>query len=83
MQLSTSGQHWLRTIGLLALWLGSLSSAQAASDTTPLKVGTTAGFAPPLEVTVTEAAKQGLKVELIEFSDWIAPNVSWLTAIST
>ena len=76
MQLSTSGQHWLRTIGLLALWLGSLSSAQAASDTTPLKVGTTAGFAPPLAVTVTEAAKQGLNVELIEFSDWIAPNVS-------
>ncbi|EXF42875.1 NLPA lipoprotein [Pseudomonas sp. BAY1663] len=42
----------------------------------PLKLGTTAAFAPPLEVAVAEAKKQGLDVELIEFSDWIAPNVS-------
>ena len=42
----------------------------------PLKIGTTAAFAPPLEVAVSEAGKQGLKVELVEFSDWNAPNIT-------
>lgn len=72
---TNAGQGWLKTLGLAAL-LACFTTAQAADNPKPLKVGTTAGFAPPLEVAVTEAAKQGLKVELIEFSDWIAPNVS-------
>lgn len=42
----------------------------------PLKLGSTAAFVQPLEVAVAEAKKQGLEVELIEFNDWIAPNVS-------
>lgn len=66
---------WLKTLTLTGL-LACTLSAQAADDSKPLKVGTTAAFAPPLEVAVTEAAKQGLKVELIEFSDWIAPNAT-------
>lgn len=70
-----AGHGWLKTLTLAAL-VACLSSAQAAESSKPLKVGTTAGFAPPLEVAVSEAAKQGLKVELVEFSDWIAPNVS-------
>lgn len=58
------------TLGTLLLAAG-LAQAEEA-----LKLGTTAAFAPPLEVAVAEAKKQGLEVELIEFSDWIAPNVS-------
>lgn len=52
------------------------AAASAAEYSGPLKVGTTAAFAPPLETTVEEAKKQGLNVELVEFTDWTAPNVS-------
>jgi len=56
----------------LALVFGLFSSAIFAADA-PLKIGTTAAFAIPLEAAVEEASKQGLKVELVEFTDWIAP----------
>ena len=59
----------------LVLALGLLSGLAHAADK-PLKVGTTAAFAIPLETAVAEADKQGLKVELVEFTDWIAPNTS-------
>jgi len=62
-----------RPIAAIALGLG-LSAAALAAE--PLKIGTTAAFAIPLEAAVEEAQKQGLEVKLIEFSDWIAPNVS-------
>lgn len=62
----------LKTLSLAVL-LGS-GPVQAADA--PLKIGTTAAFAPPLEVAVSEAGKQGLKVELVEFSDWNAPNIT-------
>lgn len=72
-------------LGTLAIML--LLSVQsvfaAAQFEGPLKLGTTAAFAPPLEVAVAEAKKQGLNVELIEFSDWIAPNVSLEMVILT
>lgn len=61
---------------LFAALLGIAHAGAAADYSGPLKVGTTAAFAPPLETAVEEAKKQGLNVELIEFSDWIAPNVS-------
>ena len=60
---------------LIALAL-SVLALTAQADDKPLKVGTTAAFSIPLEAAVAEAAKKGLKVELVEFSDWIAPNVS-------
>ena len=63
-----------RPVAALLLSLGLSGITQAADA--PLKVGTTAAFAIPLEAAVSEAKKQGLSVELIEFSDWIAPNVS-------
>lgn len=69
----------LKTLSLAVL-LGS-GPAQAADA--PLKIGTTAAFAPPLEVAVSEAGKQGLKVELVEFSDWNAPNITLAQATST
>ncbi|MDB5994143.1 MAG: metQ2, partial [Pseudomonas sp.] len=69
-------KHYLsHPVKALALALGLFSSITFAADA-PLKVGTTAAFAIPLEAAVEEASKQGLKVELVEFTDWIAPNVS-------
>jgi len=59
----------------LVLALGLLGSLAHAADK-PLKVGTTAAFAIPLETAVAEAGKQGLNVELVEFTDWIAPNTT-------
>ncbi|MBB3104783.1 MetQ/NlpA family ABC transporter substrate-binding protein [Azomonas macrocytogenes] len=70
-----ASHNWLKTLGAAAL-LAIVGQGQAADYTEPLKLGTTAAFAPPLEAAVNVAEKQGLKVELIEFSDWIAPNVS-------
>lgn len=54
----------------------AFSAVAAENYSGPLKVGTTAAFAPPLETAVAEAKKQGLNVELVEFTDWTAPNVS-------
>nr|WP_310617316.1 MetQ/NlpA family ABC transporter substrate-binding protein [Pantoea cypripedii] len=61
---------------LAAALLAVSSVASAANYNGPLKVGTTAAFAPPLETAVAEAKKQGLDVQLVEFTDWTAPNVS-------
>ncbi|WP_341649651.1 hypothetical protein [Thauera humireducens] len=55
-----------KTLLLAGLLSAIASPATAASG--PLKVGTNAGFAAPLEVAVAEAKKQGLDVKLIEFS---------------
>lgn len=63
------------TLKALALGLLLASGIAQAADK-PLKLGTTAAFAPPLEVAVEEAAKQGLKVELVEFTDWNTPNIT-------
>ena len=66
-----------RPVAALSLSIGlSLGLIGASHAADALKVGTTAAFAVPLEAAVSEAKKQGLDVELIEFSDWIAPNVS-------
>ncbi len=62
-----------RPVAAIAISLGLCAGALAAE---PLKIGTTSAFAIPLEAAVEEAHKQGLEVKLIEFSDWIAPNVS-------
>ncbi len=69
-----------KTLAALALGLLTLT---AYADDKPLKVGTTAAFAIPLEAAVEEAGKQGLKVELVEFTDWIAPTSPSPQAIST
>jgi D-methionine transport system substrate-binding protein len=68
---TAAGRRWLKPLAFAAL-AGLAGLVQAA----PLKVGTTAAFAPPLEVAVAEAKKQGLDVEIVEFSDWITPNTS-------
>jgi D-methionine transport system substrate-binding protein len=65
-----------RSFALRAAALGLLLAGSLAQADEPLKLGTTAAFVPPLEVAVAEAKAQGLEVDLVEFTDWIAPNVS-------
>jgi D-methionine transport system substrate-binding protein len=66
-------KHLLKTLTLGLLLASGLAHG---TDSKPLKVGTTAAFAPPLEVAVEEAAKAGLEVELVEFTDWNSPNIT-------
>ena len=65
-------KHISHPVNALVLALGLFSGWVHATEQ-PLKVGTTAAFAIPLETAVAEAEKQGLNVELVEFTDWIAP----------
>lgn len=65
-----------KLLGPFAAVVIALGFTSAALADQPLKIGTTSAFAIPLEAAVEEAHKQGLEVKLIEFSDWIAPNVS-------
>ncbi len=41
-----------------------------------LKIGITSSFAHQFEIAAAEAKKQGLNVEIIEFSDWNTPNIT-------
>ena len=66
---------WLKTFAIAAVASSTMGLAQAAADK-PLKLGTTAAFVPALEVAVQEAAAQGVKVELVEFTDWNTPNLT-------
>ncbi len=68
----------LTVLGLVLLLIFALHRTlhQAADADRPLRIGTTGAFVPPLEAAVEEARKRGLKVQLVEFSDWSTPNIS-------
>ncbi|KYZ74828.1 metal ABC transporter substrate-binding protein [Anaerosporomusa subterranea] len=74
----------LMTTLFLLLAVGCGSSEKAADKAadkggakTSIKVGTTAGpHAQVMEKVKAEAEKQGLKVEIVEFNDYIQPNVA-------
>src|SRR5690606_11707235 len=61
-----------------ALTLGAVVVAQPVlAQDKPLKVGVTAGpHAQIFDVVKQEAAKQGIEVEIIEFSDYVQPNAA-------
>jgi len=63
---------------LVALALGAIVMAQPAfADDKPIKVGVTAGpHAQVFDVVKAEAAKQGMNVQIIEFSDYVQPNAA-------
>lgn len=67
----------LAASGLLLASFGAISLAQSATDDKPLKIGVSAG---PYGDILREAAKlsekQGLKAEIIEFTDWNQPNAA-------
>ena len=66
---------FVRHVLALALGAGLVSTSLAADKT--LKVGVTAGpHAQIMEVVKEEAAKKGYNIEIIEFSDYVQPNVA-------
>ncbi len=67
-------RYLLWTARLLAGLLAGTGWALAGEP--PLKVGTNASFFGPLEVAAAEAGKQGLAVDVIEFNDPVAPNLT-------
>ena len=68
----------LLAIASLVLLLAGCGKEEAkpAADA-PIKVGVTAGpHAKVMEFVKGEAAKQGLNIEIVEFSDYIQPNIA-------
>ena len=68
----------LLAIASLVLLLAGCGKEEAkpAADA-PIKVGVTAGpHATVMEFVKGEAAKQGLNIEIVEFSDYIQPNIA-------
>jgi len=66
----------LRALGASVLAFGVGVSAQA-QDKTSIKVGVTAGpHAQVLEAVKKAAAKEGLTIQIIEFSDYVQPNAA-------
>lgn len=51
-------------------------TASGNSDTKELVIGISPPFANPLKVAIKEAAEQGIRVKLVEFSDWNTPNIT-------
>lgn len=57
------------------LGLMMLAGAAHAASEKPLRIGVIPSVAnQATEIAIAEAAKQGLQVELVEFSDWVMPN---------
>jgi len=70
-------QYKKLTQWLFATLIAFTLTACGQDDETVLKVGATVGpHAQVVEAVAKEAAKQGLKVEVIEFSDYITPNAA-------
>ncbi|WP_459616988.1 MetQ/NlpA family ABC transporter substrate-binding protein [Bordetella sp. 2513F-2] len=65
-----------KTLAALALGLTAFAQPALAQDK-PLKVGVTAGpHAQIFEVVKQEAARQGLQLQIVEFSDYVQPNMA-------
>lgn len=69
---------YILLITFLAGTLAGCGSTQSASQTQkPIKVGVTAGpHAEIMDVVKKVAEKDGLKIEVVEFNDYIQPNVA-------
>lgn len=68
-----------RLIPKLTALLAALAALTFAGGAlaAPLKIGVVPGvFADSVEVAAKEAKKQGLDVQVVEFSDWATPNVA-------
>lgn len=71
----------LTAVALVLLFILGITAGCSKQSTTnndkPLKVGVTAGpHAEVMDVVKQVAAKDGLKVEVVEFNDYIQPNVA-------
>ncbi|SAI74865.1 D-methionine ABC transporter substrate-binding protein [Bordetella ansorpii] len=68
---------FLSRLGLAAALFAMGAGAQAASPPPPLRIGVIASVAnQATELAIEEARKQGLEVKLVEFSDWVLPNIA-------
>jgi D-methionine transport system substrate-binding protein len=64
--------HLVKSVGGL---LAALLAASALAA--PLKIGVMPGaYADSIQVAAEEAKKQGIEVQVVEFSDWTTPNVA-------
>lgn len=62
---------------LLAVTLSTLVGLSGAGHAAPLKIGVVPGaYADSVVVAAKEAKKQGLEVQVVEFTDWTTPNVA-------
>ncbi len=65
----------LSLLGLILLAGISPAASAAAEEFAPIKIGISAGLsADAVNQAAKEAAEKGLKVEVIEFTDWVVPN---------
>ncbi|HEY1943097.1 MAG TPA: MetQ/NlpA family ABC transporter substrate-binding protein [Roseiarcus sp.] len=60
----------------LALGLGAARSAALAEESIVLGLASPGPLADPIYEAVAEAKDQGLNVKVIEFTDWVTPNVA-------
>ncbi|AMG89087.1 MetQ/NlpA family ABC transporter substrate-binding protein [Bordetella bronchiseptica] len=66
---------WMQWLGALALWC-AVAGAGAAQQA-PLRIGVIASVAnEATEIAIAQARAQGLEVKLIEFNDWVMPNIA-------
>ncbi|AMG48154.2 MetQ/NlpA family ABC transporter substrate-binding protein [Achromobacter ruhlandii] len=64
-----------RTLAVAVLGLASATAALAADK--PLRIGLIPAVAnAATEIAVAEARKAGLEVQLVEFNDWVLPNIA-------
>lgn len=63
-----------RRIVLAAALVLALTPAAALADSIKVGLASPGPLADPVNIAVQEAKAQGLEVEVIEFTDWIAPN---------
>lgn len=69
-------RHLLKLIASVGIFAGSFSVSALAQDK-PIKIGVTAGpHAQIMEVVKKVAAKDGLKIQIVEFSDYVQPNAA-------
>ena len=67
----------IATACLAVAGCGSSSDSAASGDKKEIKVGVTAGpHAEVMEEVAKEAAKQGLDIKVVEFNDYVQPNLA-------
>jgi D-methionine transport system substrate-binding protein len=73
-----SYRHIFKQVGVLLAVLGlGIAAAVPAGAAETIKVGVTAGpHAQVMEVVKKVAAKQGLNIQIVEFSDYVQPNAA-------
>jgi D-methionine transport system substrate-binding protein len=65
------------TRGAALAALGLACAASAAAQDKPLRIGVIASVAnAATELAIAQAKKEGLDVQLVEFNDWVLPNIA-------